>query len=302
MPRARRERCRFGWLREAPRKTKSGGGELFFWRRGHPPGRLSSTRMECGVLAPNGRLAPGRPTRVAPGGTAPHSLDYLLWATREADVRLLVVEDEPELRRVVAQALREAGYAVDEAADGRDGLYKATTWAYDAIVLDLMLPHLDGWSVLAALRRAHKTPVLILTARDTLGDVVRGLDGGADDYLIKPFRLAELLARLRALVRRGAGQPATQIVIGDVSIDSTARVVRRGAEVVPLTAREYALVELLALHRGKLVSRSEIYDHLFDENEDSLSNLVDVHVSNIRKKLGHDFILTRRGQGYVVDA
>jgi two-component system OmpR family response regulator len=165
-----------------------------------------------------------------------------------------------------------------------------------------MLPELDGWQVLAALRRERKTPVLILTARDGVLDRVRGLDAGADDYLVKPFQLAELLARLRALIRRAAGQADSRIVIGDVVLDTRDRTVVRAGAPVPLTAREYALVELLALHRGRLVTRSVIYEHLFDENEDTLSNLVDVHVSNIRKKLGKDFIATRRGQGYVIDA
>jgi two-component system OmpR family response regulator len=217
-------------------------------------------------------------------------------------MRILVIEDDPDLLRALTQALREDGYAVDEAADGDEGLYKATAWAYDAVVLDLMLPGRDGWDVLAQLRRTHKTPVLILTARDTLADRVRGLDAGADDYVVKPFQLAELLARLRALIRRAAGQPDPMVTVGDVVIDIGARVVSRGGVPVALTAREYALVELLALHRGRLVSRTQIYEHLFDENEDTLSNLVEVHVSNIRKKLGKDFISTRRGQGYVIDA
>ena len=217
-------------------------------------------------------------------------------------MRVLVVEDEPDLRRVVGQALREAGYAVDEAADGEEGLYKATTWEYDALVLDLMMPRLDGWELLRRLRRTHKTPVLILTARDTVGDRVRGLDAGADDYLVKPFDLVELQARLRALIRRAAGNAVAALAIGDVVIDTAARVVTRGGHTVNLTAREYALVELLAQHHGHLVTRSMIYEHLFDETEDSLSNLVDVHVSNVRKKLGKDFITTRRGQGYVIDA
>jgi two-component system OmpR family response regulator len=215
-------------------------------------------------------------------------------------MRVLVVEDEPELLRVLARALREDGYAVDEAGDGEEGLYKATAWEYDAVVLDLMLPVRDGWQVLAGLRRTRKTPVLILTARDAVNDRVRGLDSGADDYLIKPFELAELLARLRALIRRAAGQADAVITVGDVVIDTRARTVTQADEPVALTGREYALVELLALHRGQLVTRSRIYEHLFDENEDSLSNLVEVHVSNIRKKLGKDFITTRRGQGYVI--
>jgi two-component system OmpR family response regulator len=181
-------------------------------------------------------------------------------------------------------------------------LFKATGCDYDAVVLDLMLPRRDGWQVLAAVRRQRKTPVLILTARDGVADRVRGLDAGADDYLVKPFQLVELLARLRALIRRAAGQADPVIVVRDVVVDPRARAVTRGGEPVALTAREYALVELLALNRGRLVSRTQIYEHLFDENEDSLSNLVEVHVSNIRKKLGKDFITTRRGQGYMIDA
>jgi two-component system OmpR family response regulator len=216
-------------------------------------------------------------------------------------MRILVVEDEPDLLRVTTQALREAGYAVDAAADGADGLYKATTWDYDAIVLDLMLPKVTGLHLLERLRRTKKTPVLILTARDAVADRVRGLDAGADDYLVKPFELTELFARLRALIRRSAGQAAPTIGIQDVTVDLRSKTVARAGELIRLTAREYALVELLALHRGELVTRTQIYEHLFDENEDSLSNLVEVHVSNVRKKLGKDFIVTRRGQGYVVD-
>jgi two-component system OmpR family response regulator len=217
-------------------------------------------------------------------------------------MRVLVVEDEPELLAVLARGLREEGYAVDEAADGEDGLFKATSWDYDAVVLDLMLPKVDGWEVLAALRHRRKTPVLILTARDAVPDRVRGLDGGADDYLVKPFALGELLARLRALIRRSAGQADPVITVGDVAVDTRARAVTRGGEPVALTAREYALVELLALRRGGVVTRAQIYEHLFDESDDSLSNLVEVHVSNVRKKLGRDFIATRRGLGYIVDA
>jgi two-component system, OmpR family, response regulator len=216
-------------------------------------------------------------------------------------MRVLVVEDEPDLRRVTARALRETGYAVDEAADGEEGLYKASSWDYDALVLDLMLPRVDGWELLRRLRRTRQTPVLLLTARDAVGDRVRGLDSGADDYLVKPFDLVELQARLRALIRRAAGQAVAAITIGDVVVDTAARAVTRAGRPVGLTAREYALVELLAQRRGRLVTRSTIYEHLFDETEDSLSNLVDVHVSNVRKKLGKDFITTRRGQGYLID-
>lgn len=217
-------------------------------------------------------------------------------------MRLLVVEDEPPLLQVIAKALREDGYAVDEAADGKDGLYKATTWEYDAIVLDLMLPGLTGWQVLQELRRVKKTPVLILTARDGVDDRVRGLDKGADDYLIKPFDLKELLARIRALIRRSVGLASPEITVGSITLHTHSRTVTQNGQPVNLTALEYSLVELLVLNLGKLVTRTDIYNHLFDENEDSLSNLVDVHVSNIRKKLGKDLIVTRRGLGYIIYA
>jgi len=215
-------------------------------------------------------------------------------------MRVLIVEDEPDLLRVLSESLREEGYAVDVAADGAEGLYKATSWEYDALVLDVMLPKVDGWALLAELRKSKSTPVLMLTARDAVSDRVRGLDSGADDYLVKPFELAELAARLRALIRRAAGSSTALLEIGEISIDTAARTVTRCGEPVDLTAREYALVELLALHRGRLVTRTMIYEHLFDEDDDTLSNLVEVHVSNIRKKLGRDFITTRRGQGYIV--
>jgi two-component system OmpR family response regulator len=216
-------------------------------------------------------------------------------------MRILVVEDEPDLLRGLAQALREEGYAVDTAPDGEEGLYKAQSWEYDALVLDIMLPKLDGWEVLKRLRQTKKTPVLMLTARDQSRDRVRGLDTGADDYVVKPFDLPELFARLRALIRRSAGETQNSIKLGDVIIDTAARKITHRGEPVTLTAREYVLVEYLALHRGKLVTRTALYEHLFDEEDSSLSNLLDVHVSNIRKKLGHDFIVTRRGHGYCIE-
>jgi two-component system OmpR family response regulator len=217
-------------------------------------------------------------------------------------MRLLVVEDEPDLLRGLARALRDEGYAVDTAEHGEDGLFKAESVNYDAIVLDVMLPHLDGWEVLRRLRTKKKTPVLLLTARDRSADRVRGLDTGADDYLVKPFDLPELLARLRAIIRRSASEARPVIEMGDVKLDIAARLVTRGSEPVVLTAREYALVEYLALHRGEVVTRTTLYEHLFDERDDTLSNLLDVHVSNVRKKLGHDFIVTRRGHGYCIEA
>ena len=216
-------------------------------------------------------------------------------------MRVLAVEDEPDLLGSLLKALREDGYAVDGAPDGEEGLYKAESYDYDAVVLDIMLPGIDGWEVLNRLRKTKKTPVLMLTARDAVRDRVRGLDSGADDYLVKPFELPELLARLRALIRRSASKAQPQLEIGDVTIDTAARRVSRQGQEVLLTAREYTLLEFLALHRGELVTRTMLYDHLFDENDDTLSNLLDVHVSNLRKKLGHEFITTRRGHGYCIE-
>lgn len=215
-------------------------------------------------------------------------------------MRVLVVEDELDLLRTIAQALREDGYAVDEAADGQEGLYKATSWEYDVIVLDLLLPKLTGWQVLEKLRVTHTTPVLILTARDGVDDRVKGLDSGADDYLAKPFHLKELKARLRSLIRRSNGMASSQIQVGELIVDTTAKTVTRGQTLLMLTPREFSLLELLAIHRGQVVTRTRIYEHLFDETDDSLSNLVDVHVSHLRRKLGKDFITTRRGQGYIL--
>jgi two-component system OmpR family response regulator len=217
-------------------------------------------------------------------------------------MRILVVEDEPDLLASLMKALREDGYAVDGAADGEEGLYKAENNDYDVVVLDVMLPGMDGWELLQRLRSTKKTPVLMLTARDAIRDRVKGLDAGADDYLVKPFDLDELLARLRALIRRSARQAEPCLTIGGVTIDTAARTVVRNGEEVALTAREYSLVEFLALHRGVVVTRTRLYEHLFDENESTLSNLLDVHVSNIRKKLGHDFIATRRGHGYCIES
>jgi two-component system OmpR family response regulator len=218
-----------------------------------------------------------------------------------ARMRLLVVEDEPDLLSSLARALREEGYAVDTAADGEEGIYKAESSDYDAVVLDVMLPKLDGWEVLRKLRAMKKTPVLMLTARDQARDRVRGLDTGADDYVIKPFDLSELLARLRALIRRSAGQTRNIIEIGNAVIDTASRSIFLAEKPIALTAREYALVEFLALHRDEVVTRTALYEHLFDEDDSTLSNLLDVHVSNIRKKLGADFIVTRRGHGYCIE-
>lgn len=216
-------------------------------------------------------------------------------------MKILIIEDEPDLLRSLQRSLREEGYATDCASNGEEGLFYATTNAYDAIVLDVMLPKLDGWQVLERLRRSKTTPVLMLTARDRRQDRIRGLDTGADDYVVKPFDLDELLARLRALIRRTSGQTTNRVELGGVAIDLSARQVLLNGKPVALTPREYSLVEYLALHQGEVMPRSALYEHLFDENDDTLSNILDVYVSMIRRKLGRDFISTRRGHGYCIE-
>ena len=216
-------------------------------------------------------------------------------------MRILIVEDEQDLLKALARALRDEDYAVDTADNGADGLFNAESTDYDVIVLDVMMPEMDGWEVLARLRRKKKTPVLMLTARDQSRDRVKGLDNGADDYVVKPFDLPELLARLRSLIRRTSGQTSSDLEIGRLKLDLKARKVSLDSEPVELTAREYRLLEYLALHRGEVVSRTDLYEHLFDENDTTLSNLLEVHISNLRKKLGGDFITTRRGHGYSIE-
>jgi two-component system OmpR family response regulator len=216
-------------------------------------------------------------------------------------MRLLVVEDEPDLLSSLAEALREDGYAVDLASNGEDGITKALFADYDAIVLDVMLPGMDGFTLLQRLRLKKKTPVLMLTARHQTTDRVRGLDSGADDYLSKPYELPELLARIRALIRRTAGQATTAIRVGEVLVDIAAHTVTLRGMPVVMTGRETALIEYLVQNRGRVITRERLYEHLFDENDESLSNLLDVHVSHVRKKLGHNFITTRRGIGYCVE-
>jgi two-component system, OmpR family, response regulator len=220
---------------------------------------------------------------------------------RLESMKILVVEDEPRLQRSLAKALREAGYAVDLASDGEEALYKGECSDYNVIVLDVMLPKMDGWQVLIRLRRQKRTPVLMLTAKDAPPDRVRGLDLGADDYVIKPFDLPELLARLRSLIRRTAGQASALIELDDIVIDTRSRTVTKSGEAVTLTAREFGILEYLAIHRGKVVSRTELYEHLVDENDDTMSNLLDVHIFAIRKKLRPELITTRRGQGYCIE-
>lgn len=217
-------------------------------------------------------------------------------------MRLLIVEDEPDLRSSLLRAFRDEGYACDAAADGESGLFMAENTDYDAIILDVMLPRVTGWEILERLRSSKGTPVLLLTARDSVADRIRGLDSGADDYVLKPFELGELIARVRALIRRATNTAEPVLQIGGISIDTIARTVHKGGSLAPLTPREYALVEYLALHRGAVISRTTLYEHLFDEDDNTFSNLLDVYVSNIRRKLGHEFIKTRRGHGYLVEA
>ncbi|ODA34637.1 MULTISPECIES: response regulator transcription factor [Planctopirus] len=216
-------------------------------------------------------------------------------------MRALIVEDQPDLLFALRGMLEDEGYAVDTAADGESGLHRALVWEYDVIVLDWMLPRLSGFDLLKQLRAKKSTPVLMLTARDGVADRVQGLDQGADDYLVKPFDRGELLARLRALIRRAAGESESLLELGQgVTINLIHRKVFRDDVEIVLTAREYSIFEYLALHRGRVVPRTDLYDHIFDENDESLSNLLDVHISNLRRKLGRDVIETRRGLGYII--
>jgi two-component system OmpR family response regulator len=214
-------------------------------------------------------------------------------------MRLLVVEDEPELRRQLVTALEGAGYVVDAAADGEEGHYLGDTEPYDAVILDLGLPKLDGISVLERWRRdGHIMPVLILTARDRWNDKVAGFDAGADDYVAKPFFMEEILARVRALLRRAAGHATSEIEYGPLRLDTrAARVTLEGAP-IKLTSLEYRLLAYLIHHQGRVVSRTELVEHLYDQDFDRDSNTIEVFVGRLRKKLGKDMIQTVRGLGY----
>lgn len=220
-------------------------------------------------------------------------------------MRLLLIEDHKPLVRALKQGLEEEGFAVDVAYDGEEGGYKAQTADYDVIILDLMLPKEDGLSLLQRWRKAGmKAHVLVLTARGGIEDKVRGLDLGADDYLTKPFELEELLARLRALVRRGHEVKNPMLKVHDLEIDTAARTVKRSGKSIHLTPREYALLQFLAFHRGKVVSRSMIWEHLYDEHDENTSNVVDVYIRYLRNKIDKDYdpplILTRWGEGYML--
>lgn len=218
-------------------------------------------------------------------------------------MRVLVVEDEPDLRRSLVRLLTDQQFAVDESADGEDALFRALEVDYDAIVLDLMLPLRSGDSVLEDIRKAGRTtPILLLTARDTIADRVRGLNHGADDYLTKPFVIDELVARLRALIRRAQQQPSPTVTIGDLKIDLVRRRVYRDDVEVPLTGREFGILEQLIRHRGRILTRTMLSEHLYNDASEVMSNAIDVHIAAIRRKLGSTLIETRRGQGYLIDA
>ncbi|MDT8396069.1 MAG: response regulator transcription factor [bacterium] len=220
-------------------------------------------------------------------------------------MKLLIIEDYEPLRESLKQGFEENGCAVDATGDGEEGLWLATTGQYEVIVLDLRLPGLDGLEILRRLRVA-KNPVhiLILTAKDSLDDRVAGLDLGADDYLVKPFEFSELLARVRALVRRSYGQKAPVMLIGDLEVDTTARTVRRAGRIIDLTAREFAIIEILARKRGRVVSREFIVEGVYDFSAELGSNVIDVYIGRLRRKLGKtgetDLIRTVRGFGYVM--
>jgi len=222
-------------------------------------------------------------------------------------MRVLLVEDDPRIARFVSQGLREQTYAVDVTADGDDALYKAAVNDYDAVILDVMIPGRDGFQVCRELRASgSNVPVIMLTARDAIQDRITGLDTGADDYLTKPFEVAELLARLRALLRRGHVVRPAAIIIADLIIDTRAHSVTRGGRIVELTAKEYALLEYLAREQGRVLGRAEIAEHVWDENFDPLSNLIDVNINRLRRKIDDGFpsplIQTRRGEGYMLAA
>jgi DNA-binding response OmpR family regulator len=220
-------------------------------------------------------------------------------------MRILVVEDHPTLRRSLGEGLREEKYAVDLASGGTEAAHLMSNTSYDCIVLDIMIPGRSGWDVLAEMRqRGNRSPVLCLTARDSVEDRVRGLNLGADDYLAKPFEWDELLARIRALLRRSHGISGSVIKVADLEINTAARTVRRGGRAISLTAREYMLLEYLAMRAGHVASRAEIWEHLYDMNDESTSNVVDVYIGYLRNKIDRPFatrlIQTRRGMGYVL--
>ena len=220
------------------------------------------------------------------------------------NMRLLLVEDEPRMANLVARGLREQSYAVDTAPDGDQALYMSAINTYDLIILDLMLPTIDGYQVCGELRRQKiPVPILMLTARDAVEDRVAGLDSGADDYLSKPFDFKELLARVRALLRRAQEVRPPSITVDDLVLNTANHTVKRAGREISLTAKEYALLEFFVIRNGQLLGRQEIAEHVWDENFDPMSNVIDVYVKRLRRKIDDGFriplIHTRRGEGYI---
>ena len=219
-------------------------------------------------------------------------------------MRLLLVEDEPRIAHFVAKGLREESYAVDVVSNGKEALYQTEINDYDVVILDVMIPGLDGFATCKAIRaKGKRIPILMLTARDGVQDRITGLDAGADDYLTKPFEFGELLARLRALLRRPSELRSPQIVVDDVVLDTASQTVKRGNRVISLTAKEYALLEFLARNAGRVVGRAEIAEHVWDETFDPFSNLIEVYVNRLRRKIDEGaakpLLQTRRGSGYL---
>jgi len=220
-------------------------------------------------------------------------------------MRILIVEDEKALAAIIKQGLEEEGYVVDVAHDGEEGLYMAETYPIDVMVLDVMLPLMDGLTVLSNLRKKGvQTPVILLTARDALIDKIKGLDTGADDYLTKPFVFEELLARIRSLIRRKGTVKEAVIRIADLEIDTASHQVRRAGKSIALSAKEYSLLEFLAYRKGSVVSRTDIVEHIYNEDADMDSNVVDVYINYLRNKIDKEFsgklIHTVRGAGYIL--
>jgi two-component system OmpR family response regulator len=214
-------------------------------------------------------------------------------------MRMLVVEDDPDLNRQLVSALEEAGYVVDSASNGEDGHFLGETEPYDAIVLDLGLPKMDGVTVLEKWRREGRNmPVLILTARDRWSDKVAGFDAGADDYVAKPFFMEEVLARIRALLRRSTGHASSELECGKLMVDTRASRVTMDGRAIKLTSLEYRLIEYLMHHQGRVISRTELVEHLYDQDFDRDSNIIEVFIGRLRRKLGKDVIETVRGLGY----
>lgn len=216
-------------------------------------------------------------------------------------MRILVVEDDRDLNRQLVTACRDAGYAVDAAFDGEEGHFLGDTEPYDAVILDIGLPKMDGLSVLEAWRRDGRLlPVLLLTARDRWSDKVAGIDAGADDYVAKPFHMEEVLARLRALTRRAAGRASNEVEVGRVRLDVKAGRLTVDGNPIKLTSHEFRLIQYMMLHMDKVISRTELVEHLYDQDFDRDSNTIEVFVGRLRKKMGIDFIETVRGLGYRV--